>query len=206
MKTLLIAILFSSLIENHAEDTIRVAFYPRQSAFLEGEPIILKMVITNMTDHVQVIDLGVNRETAMLFGTNSLDMQTNAMPLRYGLVAHPKVTIEPKKTYVQNIFLDQWFSLVVGEHVVYGSVQGVSSTTCSVRIKVISCEPVMLQRRLSELVHVAQKRIGVYDGDDPAYRGLRAIYRRSDKTKTILRNSEEVEPGLKWLMEHDPYD
>ncbi len=184
--------------------SLDVAFQPIKEAFIEGEPVILRMVITNPSDTACTVDLGWDREGLLFFGSAFLEMKTNALPLLGGGIRAGKVTVSPNGSYRQHVVLDQWLTVQVGEYALIGQLGDPAITVSEFRFKVLPYDAKQFEQSILDLLEAAQKRGGALIISDPSVRALRAIYRRSERGREMLIKNTSVAPGLRQFLERDP--
>jgi hypothetical protein len=91
------------------QEAISIRYSVTQDARL-GEPVILDMLVENATTGSVAFDLGWNRVGALRFVLISpAGQRTTVQPqVKDGIALSSRVAIQPKSTWKQAIFLDEW--------------------------------------------------------------------------------------------------
>ena len=83
-----------------------------KSSFTQGEPILLRLKLENSSNKLRGVDLGYDREGALLFRLIRPDGFSIDLPqteIRGGIALRGEVTIPAQENHSQQIILDNWY-------------------------------------------------------------------------------------------------
>jgi hypothetical protein len=200
---LILAALAGVVMPSFAED-LAYTIIPTKSEYLQGEPVLLDVYITNLTSSVRSVHLGWSAVENTLFGLSPTNLVRNTLMRRGGIVGLSDADIAPGQRYSHTIVQDEWLQLPVGTHTVASVIndRGRQLRTSFV-LNIRPSTPETLKARLQEILDKSQKR-GALVGPYPA--ALRATYRRGGLGNQLLLANTNICDNLRRFFEHDPTD
>lgn len=103
----------SDPMQNNKPDLneVKVFFSPIDSKVGLSEPVVINFTIQNNSANTIKLDLGVDRQEGFLFTLIFPDGRKSQLPklIKEGVSRSGNITIEPQKSYSQNLLFNQWF-------------------------------------------------------------------------------------------------
>lgn len=194
------------LVQAFAGDALHLSISAAQQDWIAGEPVILKLSITNASAQHNSVFLGEAGVGAISFSTNQNDWVGNTLGRRSGLL--PGATRElPAHAGLTNlVILDEWLQLAPGLNRLAAQIaqpEG-KALRCEFTLRVLPSDPVKLRERVLKLVNGARRgRIAEHNACMDA---LRVFYRRSPEGQRLLNEDLKVERELMGYIQVDPVD
>jgi hypothetical protein len=193
------------VVHAYAGTSLQVSFSATQADWIAGEPVILKMTVTNSSQKELSVFLGEAGVGAISFSTNGHDWVANTLGRRTGLLPGPTRPLEAHTAFTNYLILDEWMQLGPGLHRVQAQIAqpAVEVLKGEFTLRVLPYDAAKLRERVVTLVKRAGGR---WSERYAAITALRALYRRSPGGQKLLKEDLRVERELMGYIEVDPVD
>ena len=146
----------------------------------QGQPIVFRFTLQNLSSHPVDPDLGYDREGALNFKLERPDGSFVALPqkqVREGISLAPKITIPERETYSQQIILDDWYKFAeLGSYVVTLTMPAsICSGPMDVRFEILPADAERLNKFSLELANSIRENKNNYEKASEAAKVLARV-------------------------------